>query len=85
MFDPTILNLGPHASFIFAAYAVSFVAIAALIFVTLADDRKQRRMLAELEARGITRRSAAKPARTPSPKVKEIGSNEGPNGKKAPA
>jgi heme exporter protein D len=63
-------DLGQHAAFIVAAYAVTFVAIALLAAFIIEDDRKQRRLLAELEARGIRRRSAepkretaAKPAR----------------------
>jgi heme exporter protein D len=66
-------DLGPHAAFIIAAYAVTFIAISALAFFIVEDDRRQRRLLAELEARGIKRRSArasavkretaAKPAR----------------------
>ena len=61
-------DLGPHASFILAAYGFTFVAVAALVCFIVADDRKQRRLLAALEARGIRRRStgsarAAKPAR----------------------
>jgi len=56
-------NLGPHAIFILAAYGVTFVAVAALALAIVEDGRKQRRLLAELEARGIRRRSAApKPA-----------------------
>jgi heme exporter protein D len=51
-------DLGPHAAFIVAAYAVTFVAISALAFFIVEDDRRQRRLLAELEARGIKRRSA---------------------------
>ena len=51
-------DLGPHAAFIVAAYVVTFVAIAALALFIIEDDRKQRRLLAELEARGIRRRSA---------------------------
>jgi heme exporter protein D len=51
-------DLGPHATFIVAAYAVTFIAIAALACFILEDDRRQRRLLAELEARGIRRRSA---------------------------
>lgn len=56
-------DLGPHAAFIVAAYAVTFLAIAALAFFILDDDRRQRRLLAALEERGIKRRSAqaAKP------------------------
>ena len=51
-------DLGQHADFILAAYGVTFVAVAALASFIVADDRKQRRLLAELEARGIRRRSA---------------------------
>jgi len=54
-------DLGPHAAFIIAAYAVTFLAVAALAFFVVEDDRKQRRSLAELEQRGITRRSAQAP------------------------
>ena len=65
-----MLDLGPHASFIIAAYAVTFVAVAALAFFIVEDDRKQRRILAELERKGIRRRSA-EPKPTPSkPKSK---------------
>jgi heme exporter protein D len=51
-------DLGPHASFIVAAYAVTALAVGALVAFILADDRRQRRLLAELDARGIKRRSA---------------------------
>ncbi len=51
-------DLGQHAAFIDAAYAVTFAAIAALAFFIVEDDRKQRRALAELEAQGVRRRSA---------------------------
>ena len=50
--------LGPHAVFILAAYGVTFVAVAALAAYIVADDRKQRLLLADLERRGIRRRSA---------------------------
>ena len=55
-------ELGPHAAFILAAYAVAFVAFSALALFTVEDDRKQRRLLTDLERKGIRRRSAAKPA-----------------------
>ena len=58
-------DLGPHATFILAAYGVTFLAVAALAFFIVDDDRKQRRILAELEARGIRRRSA-EPKAAPS-------------------
>ncbi|HET9274052.1 MAG TPA: heme exporter protein CcmD [Methyloceanibacter sp.] len=51
-------DLGPHAAFIIAAYAVTFIALAALTFFIVEDDRKQRRELADLETRGVRRRSA---------------------------
>ena len=51
-------DLGQHAAFIVAAYAATFVAIAALALFIVEDDRKQRRLLAELEAQGVRRRSA---------------------------
>ncbi len=63
-----MLELGPHAAFIIAAYAVTFVAVAALALFIVEDDRKQRRLLAELERRGIRRRSA-KPAAIKSSKT----------------
>jgi heme exporter protein D len=52
-------DLGPHAAFIVAAYGVTFVAVAALSFFIVEDDRKQRRLLADLGRRGIRRRSAS--------------------------
>ena len=58
-------DLGPHAVFILAAYAVTFVTIAALVAYILADDRRQRQTLAALEKQGIKRRSAKQePAKT---------------------
>ena len=53
-----MLDLGPHAAFILAAYAVTFIAVGALLLFIVADDRRQRRLLAELERKGIRRRSA---------------------------
>ena len=55
-----MLDLGPHAAFILAAYALTFVSVAALALFIVADDRKQRRLLADLEQRGIRRRPASK-------------------------
>ena len=51
------MDLGPHAVFIVAAYAVAAVVVLALIAWVLADHDAQRRQLADLEARGIKRRS----------------------------
>jgi len=55
-----ILDLGPYAGFIVAAYAVALAVVVTLIAWILADHRAQQRTLKDLEARGMTRRSAAK-------------------------
>jgi heme exporter protein D len=52
-----LANLGPHAGFIVAAYAVAVLVIAALIAWIVLDHRAQQRRLAALEASGMTRRS----------------------------
>jgi heme exporter protein D len=49
--------VGPHASFILAAYGAAAVLVAALVVWVVADHRNQRKALAALEAQGITRRS----------------------------
>jgi heme exporter protein D len=51
-----------HLGFIVAAYAVSVAVVGALIAWVTLDYRAQRRTLADLETRGIARRSA--PARS---------------------
>lgn len=51
------MNLGPHADFIIAAYAVTVFVIAALIGWIVLDYWAQRRLLVDLEERGVTRRS----------------------------
>ena len=57
------MDLGPHAAFILTAYAAAVVVIGGLIAWVLLDHRAQLRKLADLEARGVTRRSEpAKPA-----------------------
>lgn len=50
------MELGPHAGFIVAAYAVAAVVIAALVAWVVLDHRAQSRALAELEAKGLGRR-----------------------------
>jgi len=52
------MNLGPHAEFIVAAYAVALFVVAALVAWVTLDYAAQRRILGDLEERGITRRSA---------------------------
>jgi heme exporter protein D len=51
------MDLGPHAVFIIAAYAVSAAVVAGLIAWIIADHNTQMRILADLEARGVKRRS----------------------------
>jgi heme exporter protein D len=55
------MNLGPHASFIVASYAMAALVVLGLIAWVLADFRAQRRVLADLEARGVRRRSEKSP------------------------
>ena len=51
------MNLGPHADFIVAAYAVTIFVVAALVAWIALDYSALQRILGDLEARGITRRS----------------------------
>jgi heme exporter protein D len=51
------MNLGPHADFIIAAHAVTLFVVAALLAWVLLDYLMQRRILGDLEERGINRRS----------------------------
>jgi heme exporter protein D len=53
------MSLGPHADFIIAAYAVAVIIVATIVIWVVIDYRHQQRMLADLESRGVTRRSAA--------------------------
>jgi len=50
-------NLGPHANFIVAAYAIAGLVVLGLIAWVMIDHWAQKRNLARLEARGVTRRS----------------------------
>jgi heme exporter protein D len=51
------MDLGPHAAFIVASYVAAALVVIGLIVWVLADHDAQRRLLKDLEARGITRRS----------------------------
>ncbi len=51
-----------HVAFVSIAYAVTAVVILALIIWVLLDQRARKREIADLEARGIRRRSAAGPS-----------------------
>ena len=52
------MDLGPHAAFIWASYAVAVAVLGALIAWLVFDGRRQQRLIDELEARGVRRRSA---------------------------
>ena len=66
-----VMNLGPHADFIVASYAIAALAVAALIAWVELDNRALRRQLASLKAKGATRRSSRKPSTGPSPRKKK--------------
>ena len=52
------MNLGPHATFIIAAYAIAALVVIGLILWVEIDNRMQRQQLAKLKEQGMTRRSA---------------------------
>lgn len=54
-----MLDLGPHSAFIIWSYALTAAVVSALIAWVTFDERRQKRVLAELESRGIKRRSDA--------------------------
>ncbi|HEY5167091.1 MAG TPA: heme exporter protein CcmD [Pseudolabrys sp.] len=51
------MNLGAHADFIVASYAVTAFVIAALVAWVTLDYSAQQRILGDLEDHGVTRRS----------------------------
>ena len=54
------MSLGPHAAFIVASYAAAIIVITALIGWIALDYRAQQRILADLDKRGVKRRSRKK-------------------------
>ena len=52
------MELGPHAAFIWASYAVFAAVLAAMIAWLWADGKRQMSALAALEARGVKRRTS---------------------------
>ena len=56
---------GDYTGFILAAYGFSALAVIGLVAWIALDAKAQKRALADLEARGIRRRSAANPETTP--------------------
>jgi heme exporter protein D len=55
------MDLGPHAAFIWAAYAATAVVLGALAAWLVLDGQRQQRLVDELEARGVRRRSDRQP------------------------
>jgi heme exporter protein D len=51
------MTLGPHAFFILSAYGAAALIMASMVTWVAIDYRRQTRALADLEARGVTRRS----------------------------
>ena len=54
------MDLGPHAGFILAAYAIALAILVALVAWIVLDHRAQLRILEDLERAGVARRSAAR-------------------------
>ncbi|MFN3347846.1 heme exporter protein CcmD [Pseudorhodoplanes sp.] len=61
------MDLGPHAIFIVASYAATAIILAFLIGWIMIESRTLRRTIAELDARGITRRSDDRKATAQKP------------------
>lgn len=51
------MDLGPHATYIWASYCAVALVLAGLIAWLLLDGTRQKKSLADLEARGVKRRS----------------------------
>jgi heme exporter protein D len=56
------MDLGPHAAFIWASYAATVAVLGGLVAWLVLDGRRQQRLIDELEARGVRRRSEREPA-----------------------
>ncbi|MDF1600613.1 heme exporter protein CcmD [Mesorhizobium sp. YIM 152430] len=50
-----------HVAYVSAAYGTTILVLAGIALWLVADHRARRRELADLEARGVRRRSQAKP------------------------
>jgi heme exporter protein D len=62
------MDLGPHAGFIVTAYLIAIAVVGMLIAWVVGDYFAQKRALADLDRRGITRRSAEpRPAEVKEP------------------
>ncbi len=56
-----LFGLGPRAPFIVASYVAGAIVLGALIAWLIWDGRRQAKLLADIEARGVRRRSARSP------------------------
>jgi heme exporter protein D len=65
------MDAANHMGFIVASYAAAVVIVGALIAWVTLDYRAQRHRLADLEMRGVTRRSATLQSEPTSEKAKE--------------
>jgi heme exporter protein D len=52
------MDLGPHASLIWAAYGATALVLAGLVARAILDERHQKKVLVRLEEQGVRRRSA---------------------------
>ncbi len=57
------MSLGPHAVFIWLSYVATALAVAVLLAWLFWDGRRHQRRLADLEARGVRRRSSGASAK----------------------
>lgn len=55
-----LFGLGARAPFIVASYAAGAIVLGALVGWLIWDGRRQQKLLADIEARGVRRRSARK-------------------------
>ena len=53
------MDLGPHATYLWASFGVVAFVLAGLVAWLIADGRHQQRLLDELDARGVKRRSGS--------------------------
>lgn len=60
---PLFTSLGPYASFIVTSYLLVGLVVAGLIVWVGLDFRRQKQILRDLEASGVTRRSAQRPGK----------------------
>ena len=52
-----MFEFGKHAPFIWSAYGITAVALALLVAWLIWDGKRQQRALADLDSRGVRRRS----------------------------